>query len=227
MLHEMARPVQGGLRQEKKFEITANNIANANTTGFKKDILSFGEMLSYRMNTDFSDGPVKSTGNKLDVAITGDGFFKIQTDEGIRYTRSGNFTLDNTNTLVTQNGNPVMGDGGPIVIEGGDVVIDDTGEVRVGNTTAGILAVVDFDSYDNLKKAGDTLFAPADDAPLQERAPERVAVKQGALEMGNVSSVKEMAQLIKTERIYQTYQKMIHTFDELNATAVNKLGQFK
>ncbi|MDY6905423.1 MAG: flagellar hook-basal body protein [Thermodesulfobacteriota bacterium] len=227
MLHEMTRPVQGGLRQEKKFAITANNIANANTTGFKKDVLTFGDMLETRMKTDFSEGPLQFTENRLDMAISGNGFFKIQTADGIRYTRSGNFTLDNTNTLVTQDGNPVLGTGGPIVIDGNDVVIEETGEVRVGDTTAGILAVVDFDSYENLKKDGNTLFAPADDTPLQEIAPDRVSVKQGALEMANITTVKEMAELIKTERLYQTYQKMMQTFDELNATAATKIAQFK
>lgn len=227
MLHEMARPVQGGLRQEKQFEITANNIANANTAGFKKDMLSFSDMLSSHMNTDFSEGPVQNTGNKLDVAIMGSGFFKVQTENGVRYTRSGNFTLDTTNTLVTQSGNPVLGTGGPIVIDGSDVVIDETGNVRVGDTTAGILAVVDFDSYENLKKDGNTLFSPAGDTPLQETEPERITVKQGALEMANITTVKEMAQMIRTERLYQTYQKMLQTFDELNATAATKIGQFK
>ena len=94
MIHEMSYAVQGALRQEKRFEVLSNHLANVQTAGFKTQTLSFDDMLQAHMNIDFSQGTLVPTGNPLDLGLSGDGFFKIQTDQGVRYTRNGSFSLD-------------------------------------------------------------------------------------------------------------------------------------
>ncbi len=111
MILEMTRPVQGGLRQERKLEAVSNNLANADTAGYKKDVISFDKKFKAQLNKDYSQGDVTQTGNPFDIAIGGPGFFKVETDQGIRYTRNGSFSLDSLGTLVDQNGNPVLGQG--------------------------------------------------------------------------------------------------------------------
>lgn len=111
MILEMTRPVQGGLRQERKLEAVSNNLANVDTTGYKKDVVSFDLKFKAQLNKDFSQGDVTQTGNPFDVALAGPGFFKVETVDGIQYTRNGNFALNSEGVLVDLAGNPVLGQG--------------------------------------------------------------------------------------------------------------------
>ena len=129
MLFEMTRSAQAGLRKERQHELISNHLANANTTGFKKDILSFDRALNPILTTDYSQGDLIETGNPLDLAIEGDGFFKVSTPSGNRYTRDGNFTVDAIGRMVTQEGFPVMGKNGPVTLSGDDIFFGDQGEV--------------------------------------------------------------------------------------------------
>ena len=106
--------MDGSLAQQYRFENISNNLANINTNGFKKSVISFDKALSQNSisSIDLSPGPIVHTGNKLDIALEGTGFFKIQTSEGIRYTRDGAFTLDTDGQLTTRSGNPVLGENG-------------------------------------------------------------------------------------------------------------------
>ncbi len=226
MILELTRPVQGGLRQEIKLDIIANNLANADTAGFKADFLAFDNMLRAQMVTDHSQGDLKVTGNKLDIALADEGYFAIQTQNGVRYTRNGNFTVNNQGELVTQTGNSVLGDGGTIVIEGSDVNINGSGEIQVEGAIAGRLKVVTFENIGNLKKEGNSLFVYEGDA-ADEKIPEDILVKQGALEMSNISTVVEMAKLIETQRMYEAYKNMIQTFDEINGKAISEVGRMQ
>ena len=170
------------------------------------------------------------TGNSLDLAIGGEGFFKIQTPQGIRYTRNGTFTLNSDNMLVTQNGDSVLGEGGPILIDGKAIEISESGEIWVEDSTtknfelAGKISVATFTSMEMLKKEGDSLFiytGPAGD----ESAPEKVRVHQGELEMANVNTVVEMTKMIETTRKYESCMKMLQSLDETDAKAINELGK--
>lgn len=126
----MTRPVQGGLRQERKLEVTSNHLANVDTAGFKKDVVSFDRLFKAKLNTDLTQAGVKHTGNPLDLALVDEGFFKVETGSGVRYTRNGIFSLNSDNILVDQNGDPVLGQNGPITIVAGTVEINAAGEVR-------------------------------------------------------------------------------------------------
>lgn len=226
MLLQMMSPVQGGLRQEKKFEAIANHLANSATNGFKADILSFDHLLRTAHTVDHRQGDLKVTGNQLDVAIAGKGFFSIQTENGVRYTRDGCFTLDSQQQLVTQSGDVVLGEGGPIRIEGADVHINEAGQVYVDGAQAGILKVVEFESPQKLKKEGGSLFSYTGD-PSDEQTPEAISVKQGALEQPNISVVVEMTKMIETQRMYEAYQKMVQTFDEIDAKSIDQVGRLQ
>ncbi|MBW2307917.1 MAG: flagellar hook basal-body protein, partial [Deltaproteobacteria bacterium] len=149
----------GLMAQEKRLEVIANNLANANTTGFKRDVASFGTWLDiqlrggldgraeavggvsadtsdlhgtfmYRTVTDFSQGALRYTGNPLDFALQGEGFFVLQTPEGIRYTRNGSFQIGADNYLITRQGYRVMGEAGAIQIIGEELQCDTKGRLR-------------------------------------------------------------------------------------------------
>lgn len=230
MLSDVTEVVQAGIRQELKMETVINHLANVSTTGFKADVLSFDEMLQANMNIDFSQGGFTSTGNSLDLALNGDGFFKIQTQRGIRYTRNGTFTLNSENMLVTQNGDLVMGDSGAISIDGGRVEINDAGEIWTEDKTTGTMgmvgkaAVVDFAQKDLFTKEGESLFI-YNGSPLDETAAEGTVVRQGELEMPNVNTVVEMTKMIETMRNYESCMKTLQALDETDAKAINELGK--
>ncbi|MBW2368704.1 MAG: flagellar hook-basal body protein [Deltaproteobacteria bacterium] len=225
MITEMSYAVQGALGQEKRFETIANHLANVNTTGYKAEILSFDEQLAAQMTIDFTQGSLQPTGNPLDLAISGEGFFKIQTDQGIRYTRNGTFALNQEGLLVTDQGNPVLGENGPITIDGDHINITETGDIQVDDEIVGKLSLVTFDNLAGFSKQADSLFvyggAAQDEMPVV--AP--VSVEQGALEQSNVQTMMEMTNMVETSRNYESYQKLIQTIDEMDAKAINEVGQ--
>ena len=226
MILQMTRPVQGGLRQERKLEATSNHLANADTTGFKKDVVSFDKMFKAQLNTDFSQGHLKTTDNKLDVALGDKGFFKIATSDGIQYTRNGNFILNSQGVLVNQHGLPVQGANGDITINGQRVDINEAGEIRVDGVLVDNFDIVTFEDLDKLDKKGGDLFVYNGDI-ADEQQPDRISVKQGALEGANISVVDEMVGMIDHHRMYETYQKMMQTFDEVDGKTVNEVGKLQ
>jgi len=226
MLLELTRPVQGGLRQERKLEAVSNHIANADTAGFKKDILSFDKEFRARMNTDLTQGSIQRTGNKFDLALKDEGFFKIETQAGIRYTRNGHFTLDDNGSLVDQSGNFVLGQGGPLVANGTKIEINNAGEIRVDGTLADTLDIVTFDNLTMLQKEGANNYNYKGDT-RDEIQPLNLAVEQGSIEGSNVQIVDEMVNMIDHHRMYETYQKLMMTFDELDGKAINDVGKLQ
>ncbi len=226
MILEMTRPVQGGLRQERKLEVTSNHLANVDTAGFKKDVVSFDKTFKAALNTDLTQAGVKHTGNPLDLALTDEGFFKVETPSGVRYTRNGVFSLNSDNVLVDQNGDAVLGRNGPITIAAGTVEINGVGEIRGDGAVIDQLDIVTFDTLDLLQKEGANNFvftgAAGDEVP-----PARVGVVQGSLELSSVKAVEEMVNMIDHHRMYETFQKMMMTFDEVDDKAINSLGKLQ
>ncbi len=226
MILEMTRPVQGGLRQERKLEVTSNHLANVDTAGFKKDVVSFDKTFKAALNTDLTQAGVKHTGNPLDLALTDEGFFKVETPSGVRYTRNGVFSLNSDNVLVDQNGDAVLGRNGPITIAAGTVEINGAGEIRGDGAVIDQLDIVTFDTLDLLQKEGANNFvftgAAGDEVP-----PARVGVVQGSLELSSVKAVEEMVNMIDHHRMYETFQKMMMTFDEVDDKAINSLGKLQ
>jgi flagellar basal-body rod protein FlgG len=233
--------LSGSLVAMRKLDVLANNLANVNTAGFKKDRLTFESLLppvgtpsagrsdapvlaNERLFTDFSPGPQRESGNPLDLALAGDGFFVVETPEGRRYTRQGNFSRDTAGQLVTAEGYPVRGTGGPLTISGGHIDINDKGEIRSDGIPVGTLEIVDFPRPYALEKLGNALFAPAD-PELRPQPIKGTAVRQGILEGANVEAVTEMIQLIETNRYFEACQKVIRSYDDLAAKAANELGR--
>ncbi len=226
MILEMTRPVQGGLRQERKLEVTSNHLANVDTAGFKKDVVSFDRMFKARLNTDLTQAGVKHTGNPLDLALTDEGFFKVETPSGVRYTRNGVFSLNADNVLVDQNGDAVLGRNGPVTIAAGTVEINGTGEIRGDGAVIDQLDIVTFDTLDLLQKEGANNFVFTGDTNA-EIPPANVSVAQGSLELSSVKAVEEMVNMIDHHRMYETFQKMMMTFDEVDDKAINSLGKLQ
>ena len=224
----------GALRQMKRYSTIANNMSNSQTVGFKKDNLVFKNAIEKASNQagneegdmsliSFEQGELQRTGNPLDVAINGEGFFKIKTPQGMRYTRVGKFELTGSGLLVNGKGFPVMGRSGEITLTGRNVFIDRDGSIQMDGSTVDQLSVVTLPNRNLLKKEGETLMRL--DVPQEEAEGSERQVIQGTLESSNVNVVQEMMRMMDALRNYQSCMKVIESNDELNAKAVNELAR--
>ena len=228
----------------RSMEVIANNIANMNTTGFKRESAVFEEHvvkvdaegafgrrkepLSFVRDTlavhDMSNGELKTTGNQLDLAIEGDGFFVIATPEGERYSRNGNFGRDDTGRLVTSSGHPVLDDGGSDIVfspEETDITIARDGTISTQQGVRGRIGIVTFDNPGMVKPIGDSLWETTEPPVTAEGN----KVVQGMLEGSNVQPVNEMVKMIDIMRSYQASTELLNTGEELSRRAVQKLGE--
>lgn len=231
-----------------KVDRVAFNLANAQTTGYKREVLldvpfarrveaAAGQAAGAPATTvhvDQKPGTLKATGQSLDVALAGPGWFEVMTPEGVAYTRQGNFRLDAQGRLVTQQGHPVMGVGGEIQLPHGGPVIDAEGRVFEGALPGSVparphaeavaqLKIVRFDAQAPVRRLGDGLVTVAGETSLV--AAGEADVRQGFLENSNVSSMHEMVQLMQSMRHFETMQKVALGYDEMLGTAVRKLGE--
>jgi flagellar basal-body rod protein FlgG len=176
------------------------------------------------VQTDFSQGPLQDTGNPLDLALEGKGFFVVENPAGqMCYTRQGTFSLNADGVLVTQQGLPVQGQQGAITIRGSKVEIDQTGQVFVNGKAVDRLKLVDISPTSGLEKAGDALFrAVGPDTVVQDAS--GVTVHQRVIEGSNSQLIRLMGSLIQTSRAYEAYQKVIQIFDETAGRAVNDVA---
>ena len=223
------------LAQEQRLNQIANNLANVNTTGYKKENITFWEMMfkaadnrprvgkALKVIIDQQQGPAEQTDNPLDFAINGRGFFKIQTPNGIRYTRNGNFTLNGVGQLSTTDGNLVLGDGGPIVLKNDKISVAKNGQISANGRIINKLSLVTFADLHNLTKEGANLFKlKAGSARAgQASSPD---IQQGYLEGSNVNIIKGMTEMIDLQRSYQAQQKAIQTIDEIDQQSIAKVG---
>ncbi len=229
----------------RELDVVANNIANMNTTGFKADGSLFEEYLNSAARAadtrvsfvrdratwiDMSAGAIERTGNALDVAINGDGFFAVQTQQGVRYTRNGSLQINPSGQLVTAQGDPVLGDGGPITFQPTDRQIsispDGTISVREGNSKAdsqrGKLRLVSFANPRQLQKDGNGTFNYAgNDAPVEAKT---ATIAQGSLEKSNVRAVVEMSRMIEITRSYTQIAAMLQQQSDLGQSSIDKLA---
>ncbi len=224
------------LAHSRRLNQITNNLANVDTAGYKKEDITFWEMLYSTDNqgprvgkalhdvTDMQPGVVKETGNTLDFALgAADGFFKIQTPAGVRYTRAGQFTTNNEGQLTTPNGDLVLGDGGPLLINGNNISVADDGNITVDGQLAGVLTVVTFADLRDLEKQGQNLFALT--GAGQEEETQDPGVKQGFLEKSNVSTMKELTAMVDLNRAYETQQRVIRSIDDMDDKAINRVGR--
>ncbi len=173
------------------------------------------------MGKNLSQGRVRRTGEPLDIALVNpDGYFSITTPQGERYTRAGNFHLNQDKQLVTAEGFPVNGKEGPIVIEGNELEVSGDGSVIVDGQRIGGMRIVTFPFPDRLQKLGNSLMAPVD-AENNARILEDVNLVQGSLESSNVDSFKEMTRMIQANRAYASMQRALRSADDMNEQAIS------
>ena len=239
----------GAMLNQQRLEVLSNNLANISTTGFKRQTTAFQivdspedlrqAMASFslspdrptmpiwqRMETriDFSQGRLRKTGNPLDFALSGKGLFCVQAPDGVRYTRKGNFMLNEDKELLTPEGYAVLGEGGPVKLDGNRFSVDVEGNITVDGVASGKLRIVELASDRNIKRVGGNLFNPANEAVDLENMAE-VQVKQGYLESSNVDAVKTMVEMIDTLRSYEAYQKTIRTLNDASSKGINEVGR--
>jgi flagellar basal-body rod protein FlgF len=247
MINGMLESSRGCVKEEVRMDIISNNLANSMSIGFKKDRISFQQLLEQNtqndtakvsaeglkpdnclvsIDVDMSEGDMQQTGNELDLAISGEGFFKINTPDGVRYTRKGNFTLDSTGNLMTQDGYNVMGKGGNINISGTNIAIGDQGTISVDGTVTDQLDIVDFADRQSLVKEDEGMFKNNSDNPETAISTE-TTVKQGYVELSNVNVAEEMVNMIHSMRAFESYQKAMKTIDNINDKAINQVGRLR
>lgn len=231
------------LTLRRELDIVANNIANADTVGFKVENLMVETepmrpattlpgpkpvkfVIDRSVGRDFGQGSLRTTGATFDLAIEGDGFFKIQTPDGERYTRDGRFTMDALGRITTQAGQPVLDDGGGEIVvdlERGKVTIGADGTISQGEERVGKVGVVRFQELSVLEKTGDNLYLNSSNAaPLA--APE-AKVRQGMLEGSNVNPVVELTRMMEVTRAYESMAKMMDANAELSRRSVERMGK--
>jgi flagellar basal-body rod protein FlgF len=231
----------GAVLMQAQLETISQNVANANTSGYKKDTLSFKDYLFQTeaaagpdgrsmsdfsgSRTDMSNGTIIRTGNSLDIAVEGDGFISL---EGNRYTRRGDLKKNGEGLLTTQDGIKVLGSGGPISLPADalEISIDLEGKVSVLQAGSDLpteidsIKITEFGPDAAPTKMGDGMFTASG-----EGKPSTATIKQGYLETSNVDAVKEMVRMIETMREFESYQKLIQTFDNATAKVTNELGR--
>jgi len=210
--------------QQIRLETAANNLANVSTAGFKKEVLCFDQFLRSHQETNMEQGNMTHTGNPLDVGLSGDGFFKVNTPSGIRFTRDGRFLTNAEGVLVTSKGDSVMGESGTISVEGKEVVIDESGGVTAAGSQIDTLEIVSFGRPERLRKEGEGYYVYDGDEGEQTR-PVGTTVKQGYVEESNVVVTEEVVRMIETLRNFESYQKVLQTFDETDTKLITEVGK--
>lgn len=227
-----------------RMAVISNNLANATTVGFKQDLIDeqeFWRLLLDRLGPDqarvgalatanvpgeplidLTPGPLEATEQPLDLALEGPGFFVVETPDGERLTRAGNFSLDGERRLVAADGALVLGQDGPITLPPGDVTIAPDGTISVDGTAVGQLRIVELPAGANLEKEGATRFAVVGGAPAPAA---QTQVRQGFLEGANVDLAGQMVAMLALLRGYQAGQRLLQLQDDVLGKAVNEIGR--
>ncbi len=240
MIRGLYTSATGMLAELARQDVVANNLANVDSVGYKRDNITEVPFREYLINayakgkvtpigqlglgvdvisrySDFGPGPITVTDNPTDFAIEGNAFFAVERNGAVVYTRAGNFLVNQDNVLVTQNGDPVLGENGSITINGPFAVssagaVMEDGQVIAQLRLAGAAGMI---------KQGDSYYTNSDTpAPAGD-----YQVIQGALERSNVNSIREMVQMITVTRSYDANQKVLTAQDDTLGKAVNDLAK--
>ena len=260
MQESMYSGLFGALTNEYRMANIANNLANVNTNGYKRDVLSFKDtfqMMAHDIvmepvnnirseklfpdpqhmarpriaasKTDYSQGAMKYTGNPLDVAIAGEGFFTFQRDGQNFLSRDGHFVLDSEGRLVTPQGSAVLGAGGTeMSVPAGTKVVHlaSDGTLFADGEVVGQIQLSTVNDLEGLQKVGQNLYRIRDGSGAAEvDAPTRTTLEQGYIETANVEVVYEMVNMIEAQRQFEAYQKVMQTSDALDREATTKIGR--
>jgi flagellar basal-body rod protein FlgG len=236
----------GMMPNKLKIDVIANNLANIDTTGFKKDNIFVrilhSAVLDINKNggnelsglyiteyTSFDQGNLKQTGNPFDIAINGIGFFIVKTEDGLRYTRNGNFTITADGKIVNANGHALVGNGGEIKLpdvdklKDADIKITQKGELYINDKLIDRIKIVWFNDLSKLKKESRTYFK-ADDGAEEVEISDGFEIHQGFLEESNVNAIEEMVRMIEANRSYESSYKAVQHQEE-TLTKANELGK--
>lgn len=258
MRESMYSALFGAMSNEVRLDTIANNLANVNTTGFKRKAYAFHDTFQ-RFATDYltddrqyirakeiwpkayvqarprlsgqysdqSQGPTQFTGNQLDMAISGKGFFKVRTPEGDLYTRNGSFRRAADGTLVTEQGYEVLGGGDAIVIPdtAKSVQVDTSGQISADGQAIATLDLADISDPKALENAGNNTFRIRKGSRATETPVDGATVEQGVLEKSNVEVVSEMVNMMEAQRAFEIGQKIMTTTDGMESLVINKVGQ--
>jgi len=241
-----------GLRSRAQaLEVLTNNVANINTTGFKGQKPYFqvrelgadgefsqlaeaitGPVVDVRSGTDFSIGQLKETGNPLDLALTGEGFFVVETPQGLRYTRNGSFRLNQARELITGEGFHVIAEGNPkqnnqprkIVLPEGIVDVGQGGHVNVDGVMTAKLKLVAFKDLSQLNRLGGSLFEAT--AQAVEFPPANSQVAAGFLEQANINAVKNLSEVVSYMRSFEMLTRAIRSLtNNVDQKVINDVGR--
>ncbi len=230
-----------GMRASQELELLSHNLANASTPGFKQELLHLwrleapdqaieqtGQHPGYFLDVrsrDYSQGSLHVTGNDTDFALDGPGFFKVETPQGVRYTRDGMFRLTADRQLATAEGHLVQGKNGPIALNAidQDFYVDQEGGIHMDKSLASQIAVVNFANPQALNRQGKNLFVatPASGQEVEEPA---TKVRQGEVEESNFDPTAEIVQLVNIQRSFDAYLKVLETFAAKDSKVINEIG---
>lgn len=221
-------------KNNKYMGIIANNLANLNTIGYKRDV-SFSNILgeydkpTLLEYTDFRQGEALQTDNPLDLALNGDAFFVVEKNDGLALTRNGKFRISNEGYLIDEEGSKVMGKNGEIALKknmlSNDqmVIISKDGEIKVGQNTIDELLVVKPEENTELSKVGNCYYKVPEDQFVEAEEGE-FEVHQGFIENSNVNAIEEMEAMIKITKNYESSQKIVNYMDQV-LEQVNAIGK--
>lgn len=243
-LYSAASSMVSAMRQ---MEVLTNNVANAQTTGFKQDrtaTATFAEQLVIEQSAlnngqrvgpltlsnvaqepvlDLSQGALRETGRSLDLALEGTGFFAVQTEGGVRYTRDGSFTRDPDGHLRTDDGGYLLGQNGPVQLPEGQLGIGPEGQLFINEQAVDTLRVVELDPG-QIKRVGNNQFALREEGADPEQST-TAAVRQGYIETSNVDMTGAQTTMLELQRAYEAAQRMIQYQDEMMGKAVNEIAR--
>ena len=229
------------MARSEALDLVANNLANTSTPGYRAQQNTFqsflasatgrpGSNLNQAVNDfgisggsqmDLTQGNLEPTGNNLDFALQGPGFFEVQTANGQVFTRNGNFQVSVHGQLTTSQGDPVMGEKGAIRIVGGPVAVSPDGTISVGGAVAGKMRLVEFPPGTALESIGKTYYgAPANSGVAATKS----TVAQGSLESSNVNPVAGAVELVAVQRYAEMMQRALSMFHtEFNRIATEDI----
>ncbi|MEA2031380.1 MAG: flagellar hook-basal body protein [candidate division Zixibacteria bacterium] len=240
MIKGIYTSASGMLPNIKRQELTAQNVANAATNGYKKDSLFTRELshaeqnqkvtssdweqpLSEGIYTDYSAGMFDRTGSPLDLAIDGDGFFTLQLEDGsTALTRNGSFKVNKDGLLTTPGGAIVVSEGSAIEVGNGELTVSQSGEIEVDGLVMGKITPMTVGDLQQLEKIGRGVFLAPDDVELM--AVDHAVIRQGYLESSNVDIVSEMVDMIIAYRSYEANAKAVKSQDDSLEKLFNRVG---
>lgn len=229
--------LSGAVAESKRLDVVSHNVANAGTTGYRAQRVTFAEALANESAKtspqvelsgqviDTSPGAMQQTGEALDLAIEGEGFFAIETPHGVRYTRGGSFHRDAEGTVVSADGHAVLDrDGGPLAIPAGakTIAIGADGTIDADGLRVGQLQVARFEPGALLQEG--TLLATQAGTSATAVEEGTNAVVSGVLERSNFNAVRGMVELIRVSRSFESLTKMIQSYRDLDQATLQKLG---